>query len=330
MRAVTYERYGGPDVLSVDEVERPVPGPKQLLIEVEAVEATKTDCELRSFRHDVKWFKVPLRLAVGVFRPRSKVLGMYFAGTIAAVGADVDDFAVGDAVYGSSGLRGGAYGEYVAVPAKAVLSAKPATLTFAEAAAVPLGALNALHFMRLADVRPGERVLVNGAGGVIGAFGVQIATAMGGAVTGVDAAHKQQFVRSQGAVDFVDYRTTNVIDLDERFDVIFDMIPSASVSAMLDLLTPHGRYAHGNPRLTTLLRSPLVNRRSDRQMIVRFAAESRAGLRELADRFDTGELRPIVDRILPMEDAAEAHRLVETEQRIGAVVLAIGDRAHER
>ena len=195
---------------------------------------------------------------------------------------------------------------------------------------MPLGAFNARHFLRAAGVRPGERVLVNGAGGVIGAFGVQIAAMMGGLVTGVDAAHKEGFVRSMGAQDFVDYRTRSVTDLDARFDVIFDMVPSSSVPAMMDLLTPHGRYAHGNPRLTTLLRAPIVNRRDDRRMIVRFAPETRADLRDLAASIDAGDLGPIVDRVLPMDAAPEAHRLVDSEERLGAIVLAIGDRAHER
>ena len=330
MRAVTYHRYGGPEVLSVGEVERPRPGADELLIRVEAAEATKTDCEMRSFRHTVKWFKWPLRVAVGLVRPRRPVLGMYFAGTVEAVGDRVRDVAPGDDVYGSTGMRRGAYGQYVVVGAKAAIAAKPSTMSFAEAAAVPLGALNARHFLRAADVGPGERVLVNGAGGAIGAFGVQIAATMGGVVTGVDAAHKEAFVRSMGAAEFVDYRTRTAVDLDDRFDVIFDMVPSSPVSAMLDLLAPRGRYAHGNPRLTTLLRAPIVNRRGDRRMIVRFAPETRADLRELATWIDAGDVRPIVDRVLPMDDAAEAHRLVDTEERVGAIVLAIGDRADER
>lgn len=330
MKAITYERYGGPDVLSLTEVDPPECGDDEILIRVQAVEATKTDCELRSFRQSIKWFWLPLRLAVGVFRPRRTVLGMYFAGVVESVGDRVDGYSPGDAVFGSTGMRCGAYAEYAVVSARAPIAKKPTSMTFAEAAAVPLGAINALHFMRLADVRDGERVLVNGAGGVIGAYGVQVARSMGAAVTGVDAAHKEAFVRSMGATEFHDYRVHDVTELGERFDVVFDMVPSTNVSGMLRLLAPGGRYVNGNPRLLTMLRAPLASRRSDRRLLVRFADESPAILRELATMIDRGELGSIVDRVLPLEEVVEAHRLVETEQRTGAIVLAVGDLAGDR
>ena len=330
MRAIAYERYGGPDVLHPVEVDAPSCGAGELLIRVEAAEATKTDCEMRSFRQTVKWYWIPLRIALGVFRPRRPILGMYCSGVVETLGDGVEGFAVGDAVFGSTGLRRGAYAELVTVPAKAPIAHKPTTMTFAEAAAVPLGAINALHFLREADVQPGERVLVNGAGGVIGGYGVQIAQMLGAEVTGVDAGHKEAFVRSMGAGDFVDYRAHDITRLGRRFDVIFDMVPRRRLRPMLDLLEPGGRYAHGNPRLSTLVRASLTSRRSGKRIIVKTAPETRAVLRELAELVDAGELRSIVDRVLPMEEAVEAHRLVDTEQRTGAIVLAVGERANAR
>ncbi|MFK8023187.1 MAG: NAD(P)-dependent alcohol dehydrogenase [Ilumatobacter sp.] len=326
MRAITYHAYGGPDVLSVDEVPRPRPRDDQILVRVEAAEASKTDTEMRSFRYDVKWFWLPLRMMLGVRRPRRSVLGIYFSGVVEAVGPDVSDIAVGDEVYGATGLRLGAYGEFVVLPAKAVIAAKPVSMTFAEAAAVPLGAINALHFLRSAEVEPGDSVLIIGAGGVIGSYGVQVARMMGGSVTGVDAAHKESFVRSVGATEFVDYQTTDVTSLDSRYDVIFDMVPSTPVSKILDLLKPGGRYAHGNPRLTTMIRARLA-RFTGAPIQVAQARENRAVLEELAGMIDAGQLSSIVDRVVPMEQASEAHRLVDTEQRVGAVVLAIGPDA---
>ena len=169
--------------------------------------------------------------------------------------------------------------------------------------------------------------MINGAGGVIGAYGVQVARMMGGEVTGVDATHKENFVRSMGATDFVDYQTTDVTSLDNRYDVIFDMVPSTPVSQMLSLLKPGGRYAHGNPRLTTLIRAGL-SRFTDERIQISNAQENRAVLKELAAMIDAGELSSIVDRVLPMKQASEAHRLVDTEQRVGAIVLAIGPDAN--
>lgn len=329
MKAITYRAYGGPDVLSVAELTRPRPADDQMLIRVQAAEASKSDTEMRSFSYDIKWIWLPLRLALGVRRPRKSVLGMYFSGVVEAVGPEVSGFAAGDEVYGATGLRLGAYGEFVVLPARAVIAAKPASMTFAQAAAVPLGAINALHFLRRAEVEPGDSVLINGAGGVIGAYGVQVARMLGGEVTGVDAAHKESFVRSMGATDFVDYQTTDVTSLDNRYDVIFDMVPSTPTSQILDLLKPGGRYAHGNPRLRTMIRAGL-SRFTDERIQVAQAHENRAVLEELAAMIDAGELSSIVDRVLPMEQAPEAHRLVDNEQRKGAIVLAIGPDANEQ
>lgn len=334
MQAVLYERYGGPEVLKPGFIDRPEPKPDELLVRVQAVEATKTDCEMRSFDQAVKWFWVPLRLLLGIFRPRSPVLGMYFAGEVVTIGADVDRFTIGDAIYGSTGLGRGAYAEYVTVSAKAPVALKPTTMTFAQAAAVPLGAVNAVHFMELADIEPGDRVLVNGAGGVIGAYAVQVARSMGADVTGVDAGHKEAFVRSMGASEFIDYQTSDVAAAAERsdakFDVVFDMVPSTSVRRMLKLLGPGGRYVNGNPRLATMLRAPFVTRFTDKTMLIRFAAETGDFLARIASMIDAGRLGPIVDRVLPLAEAAQGHRLVDSEQRIGAIVLAVGERANER
>ena len=329
MRAITYHRYGGPEVLAVEEVARPRVGPDQILVRVQAAEACKSDCEMRGFGFSVKWFWLPLRLALGVRRPRRSILGLYFAGVVEEVGADVERFAVGDTIYGSTGMRRGAYGEYVTLPANAVVAAKPAAMTFAEAAAVPLGAINALHFLRRAEVGQGDRVLINGAGGVIGASAVQLAAAWGADVTAVDAGHKEAFVRRMGAAHFVDYQHQDVTALDRRFDVIFDMVPSTSVGRMLRLLDSGGRYANGNPRMRTLLRAPITSRFSDKRMIVAFADETTDVLVELAQMVDAGTLASIVDRVLPMDAASEAHRLVESEERIGAIVLAMGPLASD-
>ena len=176
-----------------------------LLVKIHAAEATKADCELRSFKFAVKWFWLPLRIAMGIIRPRNQVLGGYFAGEIESVGKDVSRFMKGDQVFGSAGLRMGAYGEYVCLPASYTIVSKPHNLTFEEAAAVPLGGLNALHFLRKANLRNGEKVLVNGAGGSIGTFAIQIAKAMGAEVTAVDSTIKEEMLRRIGADHFFDY-----------------------------------------------------------------------------------------------------------------------------
>ncbi|RSM51517.1 NAD(P)-dependent alcohol dehydrogenase [Actinoplanes sp. ATCC 53533] len=327
MKAVTYTRYGGPEVLRLADVPMPVPGDQDVLIRVRAAEATKGDCELRSFRYSVKWFWLPLRVAVGISRPRRRILGMYFAGEVVSVGGRVTRFAPGDQVYGSAGLRQGAYGEYVALPDRATIGPKPRTMTFAEAAAVPLGGLNALHFMRRASIKPGEQVLINGAGGSIGAHAVQIAHSMGAQVTAVDHGIKEDLVRALGAGDFLDYTTGDVTTTGRRFDVIFDMVPGSPYRRLVDMLNPGGRYLNGNPRLSVLARSVLTTRFTDKTVTVAFAPETTEDLATLTEMIEAGEIQSIVDRVYPMTEAAAAHRRVETEQRLGAIVLTIGEPA---
>lgn len=324
MKAITYSRYGPPGVLTLSDVERPVPGDDDILVRVRAAEATKADCELRSFRFAVRWFWLPLRLAVGITRPRRRILGGYFAGEVADVGRNVDRFRAGDAVFGAAGLRMGAYGEYMSLPADATLTAKPANMSFAEAAAVPLGGLNALHFMRLANVRPGEQVLINGAGGSIGAHAVQIAKHLGGQVTAVDCARKADFLRRLGADHVIDYETEKISAAGRLYDVMFDMVPGNPFGPAMRLLTEDGRYFSGNPSVSVMLRAPLASRLTNRTASFAFARETSEELEALRELIEAGAIRPIVDRVLPMEQAAEAHRLVETEERIGAVVIATG------
>ncbi len=324
MKAITYKEYGAPDVLQVSDVPQPEPKDNEVLIRVRAAEATKADCEMRSFNFAVKWFWLPLRIAVGVFKPRRHILGGYFCGEVVSVGSAVTRLSVGDEVYGGTGLGMGAYAEYLALPESACVVRKPDTMSYAEAAAVPLGGLNALHFMRRAQIEAGESVLINGAGGVIGAHAVQIAKSMGAEVTGVDSSIKQDFLSRIGADHAIDYTQQDFTDSGRRYDVIFDMVPGSSYSACIQCLNPGGRYLSGNPRLSVMLRSVFTTRFSDKTATFAFARETQEELTTLTAMIDDGQIQSIVDQVYPMEEAADAHRLVETEQRIGAVVIAMG------
>jgi len=321
MKAITYSQYGSADVLQIREVEKPVPKDDEVLIRVRAAEATKADCEMRSFNFSVKWFLLPLRIALGVTKPKRQILGGYFAGEIAAIGKDVTGFSIGERVFGAAQLRLGTYGEYVALPASFCIVAMPGNMSFAEAAAVPLGGLNALHFMHRAEVKPGERVLINGAGGSIGAHAVQIAKSMGAEVTGVDSAIKEELLRRIGVDKFIDYIKQDFTADGRTYDVIFDMVPGSSYSACIRSLNPGGRYLSGNPRLSVMLRSFFTTRFTDKKAIIAFARESRDELLELKGMIEDGKIVSIVDKVYPMEQAADAHRRVETERRLGAVVI---------
>jgi NADPH:quinone reductase-like Zn-dependent oxidoreductase len=324
MKAIVYSKYGSADVLHLQEVEKPVPNDDDLLIKVRAAEATKTDCELRSFKFQVMWFRLPLRVAMGLFKPRRQILGGYFSGEIESVGKNVSTFKQGDQVFGSARLRLGAYGEYLCLPANFTIGLKPDNMDFEEAAAVPLGGMNALHFIRKANIRKGEKVLINGAGGSIGVFGVQIAKAMGAEVTAVDNGIKEEMLRRAGADHFLDYTKEDFTKNSQTYDVIFNMVARSSYSRCVKALKPEGRYLMGNPRISDMLRSVLTSRFTDKSAIFTFAGEKEEELLALKEMIERGKIRSIIDKVYPMAQAAEAHKRVETEQRLGPVIISIG------
>ena len=323
MKAIVYKRYGPPEVLQIDEVEKPVPLDDEVLIKIFAAEATKSDCEMRSFTFAVKWFWLPLRIGLGIKKPKREILGGYFAGEVESFGKDVSRFSAGDQVFGSAQLRMGSYGEYLCLPANYTIGPKPKNLSFAEAAAVPLGGFNALHYMRKANIKGGEKVLINGAGASIGTFAVQIAKAMGGEVTAVDSSIKEEMLRSIGADHFVDYSKEDFTKSGQSYDVIFNMVANTSYSNCVAALRPGGRYLMGNPRLFDMLRSVFTPLFTNKTVTFTFAGEKEEELLALKAMIEAGEIRPIVDQVYPMEQVAEAHRRVEAEQRLGIIVIAI-------
>jgi NADPH:quinone reductase-like Zn-dependent oxidoreductase len=322
MRAVVYTEYGSADVLHVAEVAKPAPADDEILIRIHAAEATKADCEMRSFNFQVKWFWLPLRIALGLIKPKKPILGGYFAGEVESVGKNVSGFSEGDRIFGSTRLRLGAYGEYLCLPAAYTLAPKPDNISFEEAAAVPLGGLNALHFITRAKIRPGEKVLVNGAGGSIGTFGVQIAKAMGAEVTAVDSAIKEDMLRRIGADHFIDYSREDFAENTGAYDVIFSMVAKTPYSSCIKALRPGGRYLLANPRLADMFRSVLTSLFTSRTAIFAFAAEKQEELLTLKQMIEAGKISATVDKVYPLEQAAAAHRRVETEQRLGTVIIS--------
>jgi NADPH:quinone reductase-like Zn-dependent oxidoreductase len=325
LKAITYSKYGPPDVLRIEAVERPVPKDDEVLIKVRAAEATKSDCEMRSFKFAVKWFWLPLRIVFGIRKPRRRILGGYFSGQIEAIGNSVTGFSRGDQVFGAAGLKLGAYGEYVALPADSAIVSKPTNMSFSDSAAVPLGGLNALHFMRLARIQAGDKVLINGAGGSIGTHAIQIAKSMGAEVTAVDSTIKEDLLMRMGADHFIDYTKESFAAVGRTFDVIFDVVAVSSFTASIRALNPSGRYLTANPRLSVMFRSVFTRLSSGKTAKFAFAQESREELLALKQMIESGKIKSIVDKVYPMEQAVHAHYRVETEQRLGAVVIAISD-----
>ncbi len=325
MKAIVYEKYGPPEVLHIADVEKPLPQANEILIRIKAAEATKADCEMRSFHFPVKWFWLPLRIAVGIRKPKNPILGGYYSGVVESAGKNVSRFKPGDSVFGAAKLKMRAYGEYLCLPDNYTMALKPSNMSFAEAAAVPLGGLNALHFLRKANIQKGESVLINGAGGSIGTFAVQIARAAGAIVTAVDSGIKEEMLRSIGADHFIDYAKVDFTESGQTYDVIFNMVARNDYSKSIKLLKPKGRYLTGNPKVSDMLRSILTSWLTNKSAIFAFAEESQEQLEALKDLIEAGKIESVVDKVYTMEQAAEAHRRVETEQRIGTVVILMGN-----
>lgn len=324
MKALVYEKYGPPEVMRVVEVSIPEPKGDQVLVRIGAVEATKGDCELRSMRFPVKWFVWALRLGWGVRRPRrrNRVLGGYWAGEVTACGAQVTRFKAGDRVLGCAGLRMGAYAEYAVYPETNAIAHLPDGVSEIAGAASLLGGLNALHFLNLAGVGAGDELLIVGGGGSIGLAAIQIGKARGAEVTAVDKPAKAELIRAAGADRFIDCSREDFAAKGACWDVVFSMPVGVTLATCLDAVKAGGRVMLGNPRFADLLRGRFGKPKEGKRVGVAFAQESQAEIEALAAMLEDGALRPIIDRVMSLEDVAEAHRRVESEARMGVVVLA--------
>ena len=323
MKAVIWTKYGSPDVLQLGQIERPASKDNEILIKIHAASVTTGDCEMRDLKFPI-WIGLPLRIYMGFFKPtRVKILGGYVAGEIAAVGKDVKRFKVGDQIFGTTGLRLGGYAEYTCVPEKEAIAIKPANMTYEEAAAVPLGGLEALHFLRKANIRPGQKLLVNGAGGSIGTFGVQLAKYFGAEVTAVDSTEKLAMLRSIGADHVIDYTKEDFSQRGQKYDVILDVILKSSFSKIVNSLNETGIYLLTNPTLLKMICGAWVSKNTSRKVIFEFTNPKVDDLSTLRELIEAGKIRAVIDRLYTLEQVVDAHHYVETGQKKGNVVISI-------
>jgi 2-desacetyl-2-hydroxyethyl bacteriochlorophyllide A dehydrogenase len=310
MKAIVCTKYGPPEVLQLKEVKKPTPKDNEVLIRIYAATVTAGDCEARAFKFPILfWF--PLRIMFGLIRPRIRILGQELAGEIDAVGKDAERFMEGDQVFAATGPGFGAYAEYKCQPSKYAIAIKPANMTFEEAASVPIG-VDALHFLRKGKIQSGEKVLINGAAGSIGAHAVQLAKSFGAEVTGVDSTEKLDMLRSIGADHVIDYTKEDFTKSGETYDVIFDVVGKSSFSRCVRSLKQNGRYLLANPRLFLMVRGLWTSLTSSKKVITGLASYKTEDLVFLKELIEAGKLKAVIDRRYPLEQAAEAHSYVET------------------
>ena len=320
MTALVCERYGGPDVLKFVQRPRPAPKPGEVLIRVMASTITSGDRRVRSM--DVpRGFGILGRLALGWSAPRNPVLGATFAGVVQALGRDAKGFTLGDAVFGISGFRMGAYAEYLCISSQGAIAHKPENVSFEQAVALPFGGGTALSFLRRAKLLPGESIFINGASGNVGLAAVQLASHMGCTVTGVCSAAHTGLVQSLGAAQVIDYAQQDFTAFDQRFDVVFDTVCNYPVARCLPLLKPGGRLIRLLSDLPEMLGAMVLPSRSGRQLIAGTAEEKADYLKHLADLVSQGRYQPVIARTFPFSKAFEAHRFADRPGQPGSVVL---------
>jgi NADPH:quinone reductase-like Zn-dependent oxidoreductase len=263
---------------------------------------------------------------MGFRKPREIILGQELAGEIESVGTDVKLFKKGDPVFATTGFAFGAYAEYICLPEEpkmGVLAIKPVNSTYEEAAAVPTGGLEALHFLRKGNIQSGQKVLIIGAGGSIGTFAVQLARYFGAEVTGVDSAGKLDMLRSIGAEHVIDYTREDFTKSAETYDVIFDVMGKSSFSGAIRSLKQNGRFLLGNPGLSQMVRGRWTSMRSSKKVIFGAANQRNEDLLFLKELIEAGKIKSVIDRYYPLEQIAEAHRYVDTGHKKGNVVITV-------
>jgi NADPH:quinone reductase-like Zn-dependent oxidoreductase len=295
MKAVLFKKTGSVDGLVLAGIPKPVPTPEEVLVAIHATSVTRGDVVLR---------KIPFLLARLFGQKRKAMLGHEFAGVVEAVGSDVTAFAPGDRVFGTTtAVRTGSYAEYICVPADGMLATIPPHVSFEEAAPVPIGATTALQFLRRGEVAAGKRVLVIGASGSVGSYGLQLAAHFGAHVTGVSSGRNAELVRSLGASEVIDYTRTDVTKGEARYDLVFDAVGSGSAGSLKRILAEGGS---------------LVSVRSS-------TTENPSDLIEIRDLLAAGRVRAIIDRRYSLDQIRDAHSYVEKGRKAGNVLIWVVD-----
>ncbi|GGB47070.1 NAD(P)-dependent alcohol dehydrogenase [Fictibacillus barbaricus] len=322
MKAIVYTKYGTPDVLQLKEVVKPIPKKNEILVKVKATTVTIADIRSRSFTVP-STFWLPARIKLGFRQPKKEILGMELAGEVESVGKEVKRFKEGDQVFAASLAGFGAYAEYKCLPEDGPVSIKPSNITYAEAAAIPIGARTALYFLRKANIHNGKRVLVYGASGSVGSYAVQLAKYFGANVTGVCSTTNLELVKSLGADKVIDYTAEDFSKTIETYDVIFEAVNKSSFSDCMKVLKKDGTYINVTEPLPSVQMMMTKLTTAKNLLLSRNSPETPEALVFLKELVERGKLKVVIDRYYEFEEIVEAHRYVEKGHKKGNVIINV-------
>lgn len=322
MRAAVYRKFGVPETVRIEDVSQPLPGKGEVLIKVNASTVSVADHRMRA-RDLPKGLGFLGPLALGVFAPRRKILGMDAAGVVEATGAEVTNFAPGDEVVALPGQAFGGHAEYLVMPADGPVARKPANMSFNEAVTLVFGGTTALEFLNRARIEPGDEVLVNGASGAVGTAAVQLASHFGAVVTGVCSAGNAGLVASLGADHIIDYASEDFARNGKMYDVIVDCVGNAPFERVAESIRPGGALLLVIVDLKGMLGAARNSRKSGKLVSAGNWTPTAAALETLVGLADAGAYRAVIDRTYDLDQIVEAHRYVDTGRKRGNVVLQI-------
>ena len=324
MKVIKCTKYGLPEVLKIVNVDKPIPKDNEVLIKNYATTVTVADCRVRGFEVPAS-FWLPAKFALGFSKPKQSILGNELSGVIEVVGKNVKKFKVGDEVFAFTGHRFGAYAEFCCLDENDNIAVKPQKLSFEQSAALSFGGLTALHFLRKSNIKEGESILIYGASGSVGAYAVQLAKYFGVTVTGICSTGNQELVKKLGADTVIDYTKTDLSEINEKFDLVFDAVGKADISKSIRLIKPNGRYIHiaTTPATEIKIRLKLLNTKI--KLIggaYTATVEDLNFIRKLADE---AFITPVIDRQFDFNEMVSAHEYVDKGHKKGNVVIRIID-----
>lgn len=317
MKAAVYTQYGRPEVLQIKEVTKPVPKSNEILLRIKTTAVNSGDWRLR------KAEPFAVRFIFGLIRPKINILGSVFSGEIESVGNDVKHFKVGDSVFGHTDMRFGTYAEYICLPENASMALKPANISHMEAAVIPFGGVTALHFIKKAMIKPGQKVLVVGASGSVGSAAVQLAKSYGAIVTGVCSTANIDLLNSIGVDKVIDYTKEDFTQNGEIYDLIFDTVNTISVARALKSLTKNGKMILSAAGMPEILQGLWISKTGNRRVMTGVISHKAADIIFLKELIEAGKFKPVIDRSYPLEQIAEAHAYAEKGHKKGNIIITI-------